>query len=105
MNERPNLVELMDFGENHINIIEDIGERYDNFGIKLLEDKSGSKMGAIKDDERRAEAINRRVLTKWIRGDGRKPTSWATLATVLDECNLSVLAGQIRSGKATSGSS
>ena len=105
MNERPNLVELMDFGKNHVNFIEGIGERYDNFGIKLLEDKDGSKMGAIKDDERRAEAINRRVLTKWIRGDGRKPTSWATLTTVLDECNLSVLADHIRSGKATSGSS
>ena len=51
MNERPTLVELMDFGKNHVNIIEGIGERYDNFGIKLLEDKDGSKMGAIKDDE------------------------------------------------------
>ena len=100
MNERPNLVELMDYGKDHVNIIQGIGDSYDNFGIKLLEDRDGSKMGAIKDDERRAEAINRRILTRWIRGDGRKPTSWATLATVLEECNLTVLAGQIRSGKA-----
>ena len=101
MNDRPTLTELMNYGKDHVNIIEEIADKYHRFGTLLLEDRTGSKMGTIEEDERRTEAINNRVLTRWIRGDGRKPTSWATLATVLEECDLTVLAGQIHSGRAT----
>ena len=104
MDDRPTLNELMNFGEGHVNIIEAIGDKYNKFGTLLLKDKHGGKVGAIKHDERRAEDINNTVLTRWIRGEGRKPTSWATLATVLDECQLSTFADIIRSVKATSGS-
>ena len=95
----------MSCGEDHVNIIEEIGDKYHKFGTLLLEDKTGSKMGSIEDDERRAEAVNNRVLTRWIRGEGRKPTSWTTLVNVLDECDLTVLAGHIHSWKAAPGSS
>ena len=101
MDEHPTLPELMKFGNEEVNIIQEIGDRYHNFGIKLLEDKNGCKMGTIEHDERnKAEPILQKVLTRWIRGEGRKPTSWFTLATVLDECKLSILANVIRSVKA-----
>ena len=104
MDEHPTLTELMKFGNKEINIIQEIGDRYHDFGIKLLEDKNGCKMKAIKHDERdKAESIICEVLTRWIRGEGRKPTSWVTLASVLDECKLSSLANVIRSVKATPG--
>ena len=40
--------------------------------------------------------INRRVLSRWIRGEGKKPVSWATLTTELDKCRLKELAKTIR---------
>ena len=95
----PTLTELMNFGENHVDVIERIGDKYYKFGTLLLEDETGSKMGVIQHDERTAVAINNRVLTRWIRGEGRKPTSWTTLATVLEECGLTLLAEEIHSVK------
>ena len=100
MDDCPTLPELMNFGEGHVNIIQEIGDKYHDFGTFLLEDKHGNKMGVIKHDERTAEAITTRVLIRWINGEGRKPTTWATLATVLEQCQLS-LADMIRSVKAT----
>ena len=91
----------MKFGEDHVDIIEEIGDRYHKFGTFLLEDKRGSKMSALeKEKHENAEDINTAVLTRWIRGEGRKPISWATLASVLDECQLSTFADIIRSVKA-----
>ena len=101
MDDCPTLNDLMNFGEDHVDIIEEIGATYHRFGIFLLEDKHGGKMGALEREYRgNAEDINNTVLTRWIRGEGRKPTSWATLATVLDECQLSTFADIIRSVKA-----
>ena len=101
MDKCPTLTELMSFGKKSVDIIEGIGDRYHRFGTKLLKDDTGSKMGVIENDERnKAEAINEKVLTRWIRGEGREPRSWDTLATVLDECKLTELAKQIRSEKA-----
>ena len=106
MDDCPTLTELMNFGEHHVDIIEEIGAMYHKFGTLLLEDEHGSKMGALEGEKRgNAEDINNAILTRWIRGEGRKPTSWATLATVLDECKLTTLADVIRSVKATPSSS
>lgn len=102
MDDCPTLTELMNFGESHVDVIEEIGNKYHKFGTLLLKDETGSKMGAIEHDEHTAVAINNRVLTRWIRGEGRKPTSWATLTTVLDKCKLSKLINVIRSVKAVS---
>ena len=98
MDDCPTLTKLMKYGEERDNIIDEIGEKYHKFGTLLLEDETGSKMRAIEDDERRAVAINNRVLTRWIRGEGKEPTSWATLTTVLDKCGITNV---IRSMKAS----
>jgi hypothetical protein len=104
MDDRPTLNDLMNFGKDHVNIIEEIGATYHKFGTFLLEDKRGGKMEAIEREKREnAEDINNAVLTRWIRGEGRKPTSWATLVTVLEQCQLHALADMIRSVMATPG--
>ena len=95
----------MSFGKKKVNIIEGVGDGYYKFGVKLLDDAAGNKMEIIKHDEHTAEAITRKVLTRWIRGEGMKPTSWATLATVLDDCNLCALSDEVRSMKTTPGKS
>ena len=103
VNEYPTLPELTNFGEKKVNVIEGIGDRYHTFGIKLLDDVKGNKMEIIKHDEHTAEGITRKVFSRWIRGEGMEPKSWATLATVLDECNLTALSREIRSVKAILG--
>ena len=98
MDNCPTLNKLMRFGEGHVDIIEEIGDKYHELGTLLLEDKRGSKMSALEKGKRgNADDINTAVLTRWIRGEGRKPFTWATLATVLDECDLHALAVMIRS--------
>ena len=96
IDETPTLPQLMKFGERHLNIIQEIGNKYRKFGIRLLEDVTGDKMETI---EMRAhgdvEAINLTILMIWMKGEGRKPTNWATLATVLKECDFIVLADEI----------
>ena len=96
MDERPTLPQLTCFGRQEVNIIEEIGTRYYNFGINLLQDDTGAKMDVIVDECRdNADKINRKVLSRWIRGEGKKPVSWATLATELDKCRLKELAKNI----------
>ena len=102
MDECPTLPELMCFGRKEINIIEEIGTKYYDFGINLLQDDTGAKMDAIVDECRdNAIKINRKVLSKWIRGEGKQPVSWITLATVLDKCRLKKLAKTIRTERYT----
>ena len=99
------LDELMSFGPNHVDISELIGDKYYKFGVSLLKDTpDGSKMGTLQVQlKHNAESINIKVLKKWIDGEGREPRSWATLATVLDECNLTALSEEIRSVKSRRG--
>ena len=102
MNERPTLPKLLNFpvGDKTVNIIEKIGKKYDEFGIYLLEDDDGSKMEAIVEHCREDPSkINRQILSKWIRGGGKQPVTWATLATEIDRCGLTELAKTIRKGK------
>ena len=102
MDEHPKLHELRCFGNNHTDIIAKIGQSYQKFGVLILED-AGEKMEPLESEcQGNAEQINAKVLTRWVKGDGKKPTSWATLATVLDECKLTKLADEIRSVKGKS---
>ena len=96
MDERPTLPQLTCFGSNDIDIIEEIGTKYNRFGIRLLQDDTGVKMDAIVKECRDNVYINQKVLSRWIRGEGIKPVSWATLATELDKCRFKELAKSIR---------
>ena len=60
------------------------------FGTLLLNDKHGTKMQNIGDENR-----NYNILQHWIRGDGRKPVTWETLVEVLNEAGLQTLASDI----------
>ena len=104
MDGKPNLPQLLNFGSSNVNIIEQIGARYHDFGTTLLRDGTGCIVDAIQKEERyNAADINRKVLTRWLKGQGRNPVSWATLATVLDECKLTEIAKTIRSEKGDRG--
>ena len=100
--EQPVLMECIRFRgrERRINIPQEIGIMYHDFGLFLLEDHSGARIRAIahkhKDD---AEQINAEVLEEWIAGKGKHPVTWKTLTQVLREIELNTLARQIESVK------
>ena len=102
MAKRPTLPQLICFpvGDRTVDIIEEIGVKYFKLGTSLLQDTTGAKMDAIIEQCReKAYKINHQVLSRWIKGEGKQPVSWATLASELERCGLTELAGDIRSVK------
>ena len=74
-----------------------IGTSYYKFGIQLLGDRDGSRVEAIEHRHHRdAVRINTDILQEWIQGKGVQPVSWTSLTTVLEKCDLRVLASEIR---------
>ena len=79
-------------------IAEEIGTKYEQFGILLLQDKTGSK---VKNIAYRClytpQRINTEILQQWLAGRGKVPVTWATLVEVLHDIGLSTLADDISS--------
>ena len=79
-----------------INIPQEIGTNYSQFGIFLLNDPNGTRVHNIKHKHREdAEQINTEILQEWATGRGKKPVSWETLTTVLRDIELGILASEI----------
>ena len=100
--ERPTFHQLFYFSirGKPVDVIEMIGTKYYKFGVSLLQDDTGVKMEAIVEQCREdATKINRQVLSRWLRGEGKQPVTWATLATELELCGLNELAKDIRTEK------
>ena len=79
----------------NIDLFERISTNWKAVGTALLKDNMGDKMEIIDDDEKKTENKNRRVLRRWLKGEGRQPTTWSTLIDILNEVNLKVLAEDI----------
>ena len=100
--EQPTLIELVRFRgrERRINIPQEIGAKYLQFGILLLEDTNGTRVRNIEHKHQRdAEQINMEILEEWVNGRGRQPVSWKTLTEVLRDVELGQLAGDIEAVK------
>ena len=80
----------------HINIVDNIGKKYYDFGIQLLEDTTGVIIDAIENElKSNAPRINLKILQLWLEGNGCKPIAWSTLTNTLRKIELSVLATTI----------
>ena len=88
-----------------MNLADEIGAHYFNFGIQLLVDDTGAQTSAI---ERScflvAEDINCKIFRKWLEGKGRQPVTWGTLVQLLDDIDLRTLAKQIKESFTSSSS-
>ena len=90
--------ELLNFKscDCNINIPREIGSKYQNFGVQLLQEDT---LAHIQDLEyqylRNGEEINCHILQEWLEGRGRKPTTWATLAMVLRDIEKGELAAKL----------
>ena len=95
---RPTLIECIRFRgrERRINIPQEIGVKYHDFGLFLLEDENRQRVKAIGQEYMKdAEEINKEILEQWITGRGKQPVTWKTLTEVLRDIELSTLAGEI----------
>ena len=100
--EQPTLRELVRFRgrKRRINILREIGIRYLQFGILLLEDTNGTKVRNMEHKhQRNVEQINMEILYHWVSGMGRQPVSWTTLTEVLRDVGLCELASDIEAVK------
>ena len=80
----------------NFNILERIAVRSHSLGIRLLRDDTGAITSNIEAQYRPDQTrISGAILQRWLEGTGRKPQSWTTLVTVLQEIGLSVLAKDI----------
>jgi len=98
--ERPTLPKLLSFPgrseSENITIPKQIGTKYKQFGVLLLEDKTGAEVDAIVTQYRdNAEQINLEIFRLWIGGKG-KPLRWDTLICTLKEIELNTLASDIQ---------
>jgi len=79
----------------YLNIPQQIGTEFFQFGVLLLNDETGAEVNAITTQHRdNAQQINLEVLRLWIGGKG-KPLSWDTLIDVLKATGLNNLVGHI----------
>ena len=79
-----------------INISREIGTKYSQFGIFLLNDHNGTSVHNLEHEYRaNAEQINTEILREWATGRGKNPVTWETMTKVLHDIELSVLASEI----------
>ena len=72
-----------------INIAQEIGATYTEFGTFLLNDEKQVQVRAFAVEYgNRATDVNMAILQKWLRGSGMKPVTWGTLVEVLKNCRL-----------------
>ena len=92
--DRPTLPELLRF-----KIPQQVSTDYTNFGIFLLEDRTGSRVDAIEDECRgKPDRITRKILQEWVGGRGAALT-WDTLVKTLRDCELNTLADHVQASK------
>ena len=86
--------------EKTINIAQEIGTKYYQFGTILLNDPKGTRVSNIKHKYGEDSVqINTEILREWATGRGKKPVTWETLTKVLHNVELSTLANEIETVK------
>ena len=86
--------------ERRINIPQEIGINYYQFGLLLLEDDTGTRIQALTHKHMKdAEQINMEVLQQWLAGRGKCPITWKTLSEILQDIELNTLAREIEAVK------
>ena len=99
---QPTLIECIRFQgrERKINIPQEIGVKYRDFGLLLLEDHNGARIRALALKHMNdSNEINIEIIEEWVAGKGKHPVTWKTLTQVLHDIELSTLAEEIEAVK------
>ena len=85
-----------------INIPQEIGVQYRDFGLFLLEDHNGTRIRALAHKHNNdSNEINIEIIEEWVAGKGKHPVTWKTLTEVLRDVELSTLAEVIEAIKSS----
>ena len=77
-------------------IVAEIQNDYERFGIQLLEDSKGVRIKGIEKSNRGDPvAITVEILRQWLQGKGRTPVTWRAFVECLRESGLKVPADYI----------
>ena len=80
-----------------INIIQQVAPHWQDFAMSLDFDANGTTMQTIEQKNRGdPEACCREMMQLWLRGRGRQPATFKLLVDILHDCNLIVLAQQVK---------
>ena len=78
------------------NIVDEIANEYETFGIRLLDDSNGLRIKSIEKTKRGDPTdITIEIVRQWLQGKGRKPVTWQTFVECLRESRLDVPADHI----------
>ena len=79
-----------------INIPQEIGVKYREFGLFLLDDPNGVRIRTLAHKHNNdANEINIEIIEEWVAGKGKHPVTWKTLTKVLRDIELITLAEEI----------
>ena len=90
---RPSLPELL-----QLNVPQEIGIKYKEFGTLLLDDSTGNIVNNISAECQQIPEKIIKILEEWLAGKGN-PRTWDTLIEVLRRCELNTLADHIQDTK------
>lgn len=81
-----------------LNILQEIGADYYNFGVIILNEGSGANIETIESDcNYRSECSNRKIAERWLNGHHNyKETTWTALIETLCKIKRRALAIEIR---------
>ena len=100
--DRPTLIECIRFRgrERRINIPQEIGVKYRDFGLFMLDDPNGVRIRALAHKHNNdANEINIEIIQEWVAGKGKNPVTWKTLTDVLHDIEMLTLAEEIEAVK------
>ena len=73
-----------------------VGDRFETFGVLLLDDETGDKMAIMREKFMRdPERVTMEVLREWLAGKGVE-VSWESLIATLRKSKLKLMADQIQ---------
>ena len=79
---------------------QEIGTKYHDFGVFLLEDHNGARIHTLAHKHNNDSIeINIAIIEEWVAGKGKHPVTWKTLTQVLRDIELSTLAEEIEASK------
>lgn len=80
-----------------LRIIESISVKFRELGTLLLDDKHGDRTDMlVANHPNDVNQVTHAIFKQWLTSRGRRPLSWSTLTSVLDEIGLKPLARDIK---------
>ena len=101
IDDRPTMPTLLNFplsSRKRIHLAVEIGTKYDDFSIQLLQDDRGNILGQIrKGYGPDPQNILKEVFKRWLNGVGRPDKTWRTIIEALKDVEMITLAESLES--------